>query len=240
MTPAEGALYLDVPNIIMVAYQTANEPCKMLPAPPYDPYLISFRPLKQVVWSIVGAGGVASKADLEMIRQLALKYPNIVGVQMDDFFRDTFDGGRIGVLTPKELDYVQGQLKTEGQKLDLWVTLYRHDLQHDLADWLKRVDVVTFWTWESKDLDTLEDAFAKAERATPKARKVLGCYMWDYGEHKPIPIPLMQKQCQLGLEWLRKGRIEGMIFLASCICDLNLEAVDWARNWIREVGDEKI
>jgi hypothetical protein len=50
----------------------------------------------------------------------------------------------------------------------------------------------------------------------------------------------MQKQCLLGLEWLRKGRIEGMIFLASCICDLNLEAVEWTRNWIREVGDGKI
>jgi hypothetical protein len=50
----------------------------------------------------------------------------------------------------------------------------------------------------------------------------------------------MQQQCQLGLEWLRTGRIEGMIFLASCICDLNLEAVEWTRKWIREVGDAKV
>jgi hypothetical protein len=28
MTPAEGALYLNVPNIIMVAYSSAKEPCK--------------------------------------------------------------------------------------------------------------------------------------------------------------------------------------------------------------------
>jgi hypothetical protein len=86
----------------------------------------------------------------------------------------------------------------------------------------------------------LEEGFTKAEQAAPKARKVLGCYMWDYGDEKPIPLPLMQKQCQLGLEWLRTGRIEGMIFLASCICDLNLEAVEWTRNWIREVGDAKV
>ena len=238
MTPAEGAFYLDVPNIIMVAYRSDKEPCKMLPTPPYDPYLISFRPLKRVVWSIVGAGGVASKGDLDMILQLARKYPNIVGVQMDDFFRDTLDGCRIGTLTPKELDYVQGQLKAAGQRLDLWVTVYQHDLRHDLSDYLSKVDVVTFWTWKAKDLEYLEEGFEKAEQAAPKARKVLGCYMWDYGEQKPIPISLMQKQCQLGLEWLRKGRIEGMIFLASCICDLNLEAVDWTRNWIQEKGDQ--
>src|SRR5581483_3271169 len=184
--------------------------------------------------------GVVSANDLKMIRQLAGKYPNIVGVQMDDFFRDTLDGGRIGVLTPKELGYVQGQLRLEERKLDLWVTLYRHDLQHDLSDWLGQVDVVTFWTWEAKDLENLEDSFAQAEKAAPRARKVLGCYMWDYGTHHPMPLALMQKQCQMGLDWLKKGRIEGMIFLASCICDLNLEAVEWTRNWIRQVGGEKL
>jgi hypothetical protein len=240
MTPAEGAFYLNVPNIIMVAYQSAKEPGKMLPSPPYDPYLISFRPLDRVVWSIVGAGGVTSKADLEMVGQLARKYPNIVGVQMDDFFRETFDGGRTGSLTPQELDYVQSQLKGGERKLGLWVTLYRHDLEYDLSAYLSKVDVVTFWTWKGKDLERLEEGFGKCEQAAPKARKVLGCYMWDYGDEKPLPLSLMQKQCNLGLEWLRKGRIDGMIFLASVICDLNLETVEWTRNWIREVGDGKL
>ena len=240
MTPAEGAFYLNVPNVIMVSYPSGKEPCKMLPVPPYDPYLISFRPLRRVVWSIVGAGGVTSKSDLEITRQLAQRYPNIAGVQMDDFFRDTFDGARVGALTPKELAYVQNQLRLDGRKLDLWVTLYRHDLKHDLSDWLSQVDVVTFWTWEAKDLETLEDAFAQMEKAAPKTHKVLGCYMWDYGTHQPIPLSLMRKQCQLGLEWLKTGRVEGMIFLASCICDLNLEAVEWTRGWTREVGDEQL
>src|SRR5260370_32932934 len=124
MTPDEGAFYLNVPNIIMVAYNAANEPCKMLPTPPYDPYLLSFRPLKRVVWSIVGAGGVASKSDLDTVRQLSQKYPNIVGVQMDDFFRDAFGGGRVGTLAPKELTYVQDQLNVTRRKMDLWVTVY--------------------------------------------------------------------------------------------------------------------
>ena len=240
MTPAEGAFYLNVPNIVMVAFPSAKEPCKMLPAAPYDPYLISFRPLKRVVWSIVGAGGVASKGDLETVCQLVPKYPNIVGVQMDDFFRETFDGRHVGTLSPEELDYVQGQLKVGDRKLGLWVTLYRHDLQYDLSAHLSKVDVVTFWTWDGKDIDRLEEGFGKCEQAAPRARKVLGCYMWDYGDQNLLPVSLMQKQCNLGLEWLRAGRIEGMIFLASVICDLNLETVEWTRNWIREVGDGKI
>ena len=53
--------------------------------------------------------------------------------------------------------------------------------------------------------------------------------MWDYGAKRPMPVNLMEKQCETGLQWLQEGRIEGMIFLASCICDLGLETVEWTR-----------
>ena len=64
--------------------------------------------------------------------------------------------------------------------------------------------------------------------------------MWDYGDKKPMPISAMQRQCEQGLEWLHHGKIEGMIFLASCICDLNLETVEWTRNWIHKVGGQRV
>lgn len=37
-----------------------------------------------------------------------------------------------------------------------------------------------------------------------------------------------------------KGRIEGVIFLATNICDLDLETVIWTRRWIAEVGDRPL
>jgi hypothetical protein len=49
----------------------------------------------------------------------------------------------------------------------------------------------------------------------------------------------MERQCRIGLDWLRQGRIEGIIFLASCICDLGLEAVEWTREWIGKTGGER-
>jgi len=45
----------------------------------------------------------------------------------------------------------------------------------------------------------------------------------------------MKHQCEIGLRWLEEGRIEGMVFLASCSCDLNIEAVEWTRGWIEEI-----
>ena len=86
----------------------------------------------------------------------------------------------------------------------------------------------------------LEKNFQRAEEIAPSPRKILGCYMYDYGNHQPMPVDLMQHQCEIGLQWLRDGRIDGMIFLASCICDLEFETVEWTRGWIQEVGDEQL
>ena len=121
------------------------------------------------------------------------------------------------------------------------MTLYTHNLDlPNIEKHLEQCDVVTYWTWRAEELKNLEQNFYRLEGLIPSSRKVLGCYMWDYGDHRPMPIALMQHQCQLGLKWLREGRIEGMIFLASCICDLGLEAVEWTRKWIREVGEESL
>lgn len=235
MTPAEGAFYLGVPNIIMVRYRSK-------PAPPLDQHALALSPLKRVVWSIIGAGGHAEADEVDMVLGLARRFPNICGVIMDDFFRGKPDeGGRIAVYTPEELEAVRKRLFVGGRRLDLWVTLYTHNLSlPNLEKHLERCDGVTYWTWRAGELSKLEESLDRLERASPSSRKILGCYMWDYGDHGPMPIHLMQHQCRLGLKWLREGRIEGMIFLASCICDLGLEAVEWTRKWILEVGEESL
>ena len=183
---------------------------------------------------------VAGPKGFDMVQQLAQRFPNIVGYMMDDFFRDAVGGGRTGSLTPREMAYIRSHSNVAGRKLDLWTVVYEHDLRYDIAEYFAEVDLISYWTWEASQLERLEGSFMQLEKLAPRTRKVLGCYMWDYGACKPIPLDLMQKQCRLGLEWLRKGRIEGMIFLGSGSCDLSLEAVDWTRNWIQEVANEQL
>ena len=233
MTPVEGAFYLGVPNMILVRYNGH-------PKPPFEQYALAFRPLKRVVWSIVAAGGIAESDEVGLARGLATRFPNFCGVMMDDFFRDSEDSGTAGVHTVEELKAVQGQLTVPGRKLDLWVVLYSHQLENPVGKHLEVCDVVSFWTWTSERLESLERNFERFEKIAPSCRKVLGCYMYDYGNGKPMPADLMEYQYELGLKWLRSGRIDGMIFLASCICDLEFETVEWTRQWIAEVGDQKI
>jgi hypothetical protein len=163
---------------------------------------------------------------------------------MDDFFRvpdaPPSDGtcGRYSVASLREF---RRRLHGGARPLDLWVVLYTHQFDLPLRAHLAECDGVTLWTWQARDLERLETNFAAAEELAAGRKLMLGCYMWDYGKDgAPMPIELMEHQCRLGLEWLKQGRIEGMIFLASCICDLGLDAVEWTRRWIATVGDRPL
>ena len=144
------------------------------------------------------------------------------------------------MLSPGALQALRSQLSLPERKLNLWVVLYGHQLALPVRDHLALCDKVTFWTWKAEDLEHLERDFGTVEALAPSCGKVLGCYMWDYGTKRPMPVERMREQCEIGLRWLIEGRIEGMIFLASCICDLDLEAVEWTRRWIAEVGGQAL
>ena len=241
MTPAEAASYLGVPNVVMVRF--ANEP-----RPPFDQYQLSFASLRQVIWSIIGDAGTVVNddggSDLEEVLRLSRAFPNVKGAIMDDFFRQP--GGEpaddsCGRYALQSLREFRRRLHAGPHSLDLWVVLYAHQLDLPVRAHLSECDGVTFWTWQARDLDRLEMNLHAAEELAPGRRMMLGCYLWDYGaDGAAMPLELMQHQCRLGLEWLEQGRIEGMIFLASCICDLGLEAVEWTRRWIAAVGDKPL
>ena len=128
-----------------------------------------------------------------------------------------------------------------GKPLDIWVVLYTGEFNLAvLKPHIDLCDVVTMWTWKAEDLAKMDESFDRFERIVGPKRKVLGLYMWDYGTGKPMPVDAMEHQCETGLRWLREGRIDGMIFLASCICDLGLEAVEFSRKWIATKGAEKL
>jgi hypothetical protein len=233
---ADAADYLGIPNLIMVVYGGK-------PEPPFDDCADGMRSLKRVVWSIIGDAGSKrndESSDLEAVIDLSRRFPNVTGAIMDDLFHEIDDAGLFSRRSVDELAEFQSRLQAAPRPLDLWTVLYDHDLSHPIRPYIERCDVVTYWTWHAMDIAGLEESFARAESAVPESRKVLGCYMWDYGTNTPMPVEIMQRQCELGLKWLEEGRIEGMIFLASCICDIGLEAVEWTKGWISEVSDRPI
>jgi hypothetical protein len=102
---------------------------------------------------------------------------------------------------------------------------------------LDECDGITFWTWRSENLAQLSENYARVREMTPGKRHLLGVYFFDYGNNCPMPLDRLQRQCELGLEWLHEGTLDGMIFCSNCCADLGFETVAWARQWIAEVGD---
>ncbi|MDD5707637.1 MAG: hypothetical protein PHR35_17090 [Kiritimatiellae bacterium] len=227
ITPIEAAKSMGLTNLIMVRYEGK-------PAPPYESYARPFASLRQFVWSIVGGGGHPADGDFDAALDLAARFPNMTGVIMDDFFQveasDTFS------YTVEQLRDIRKRLHSQAKPLDLWTVVYLdRSLEKPIAPYLAECDVITAWTWWAGNLPRLESNLTRLEAMAPGKRIVLGCYLYDYGGNKPMPQAAMEEQCRLGLRWLQEGRIEGMVFLASCVCDQPFEAVEWTRSWIRAV-----
>ena len=231
ITPVEAARYLGVPNVIMVEYGGK-------PAPPLRPHAAAMSSCKNVVWSVIGAGCDAvqdHKSVLGDVNSLASEFPNITGVMMDDFFTIKDDQDR--VVNPRASLEQLRDFRKDLSPLDLWVVVYDYQASIVSKDHVDLCDVVNFWTWEASNLKDVESNLAVLKSRFPNKRVVLGCYMWDYGKSQSMPLNLMEKQCELGLRYLQEKQIEGMVFLASCICDMGLDAVEWTRKWIAGIGD---
>lgn len=264
MTPAEGAFWLNVPNLLFI--RSHDQP----PLPsgnqqwrtktPFEQYAISFQPLDQVVWSVVGSGGKGGMSELGPVLGLAKKYPNFSGIYLDDFIIEAKkqpDGTLVGrpALQPDELREARQRLKALGRPMDVWITLYTHEIcpprkttspgfrgcKPPLAEFLDLFDVLTLWTWNSDELPALEENLTALEAIAPKgARIALGMYIWDYVNRRPVPLELMQHQCETGLKWLKEKRIQEMIFLANTVLDVGLPSAEFARQWIAKVGGQSL
>ncbi len=217
ITPAEAAAYLGIPNVLFVRYEGE-------PQPPFQPHARSLASMEQVVWSVEGG-------DLDAVLALTKTMPNLRGVILDDYWAKIAAGEQVPGSSLRKL---RNRLNACTPRLDVWLVLYAHELSQEdrLRPHLELCDVVTFWTWSAAELVNLEQNFARFEQIVADKRKMLGVYLWDYGAKQPMPVKAVERQCELGLRWLDEGRIKGMIFLASCICDLGLEAVEWTRRWI--------
>jgi len=216
--------------------------------------------LKEVVWSAIGAGGenqyaVNDYSHIDEVLRMAEIYPNVTGAVLDDFFhREEAPGRNIGRHSVESVRNMQTKLHSfSKRKLDLWLVLYDYQLDiPSLDDYLNLFDIITFWTWEGSELSNMDANLKKCIRRTPNKKHMAGCYLWNYGERKPLTLDQMKYQLDRYYHWLRNGDIEGLIFCSnSTVPDPGigegvyidhyntlLNCVEYTKKWIAEVGDE--
>ena len=231
--PVDAAEHMGLKNMIFVRYSGK-------PPAPFDAHYAPFRKLDRVYWSLVAAGGGTSQVDRDAAFSLAEKNNNVAGFILDDFFHEPPVGNAAdgpdrpfrASLSPAEL-HALGQRQVRGGKLPLMAVIYTGQVKPGARAHIAEVDQLCLWTWRPEDLTHLETNFAALEKLAPGKPLYLGCYMFDFNACKPLPVALMQRQTELGFQWLKAGRIAGMIFLATPNVDVGLEAVEWTRQWIR-------
>ncbi|MBE6552316.1 MAG: hypothetical protein E7665_09310 [Ruminococcaceae bacterium] len=231
ITPAEGALMLGVPNVIMIGSDGDPAPFS---AEAYG-YMESFCRMKEVVWSVTGSGGFRTGNEERFICELAKKYPNITGAFADDFLGFGEDQGKGSLISD-----IRSVLDTSVRPLSMWATFYTRDIEKSDPAIYGMFDNLSLWTWEYKELDNLKTNYELFERKYPKQKKYLGIYILDYPSGEPVPNEYMELQCEYGLELIRSGRAEGMIFLTNCVMGVGLPSEYWLREWIDKVGDETL
>ncbi|MFH0797485.1 MAG: hypothetical protein V2A65_10630 [Candidatus Omnitrophota bacterium] len=239
MDPAEGAAYFGIKNMCRVVM------CGK-PEPPFDNESAKLVSMDQVVWSAIGDSGSTrnndNESDLDEVLRQAGKFPNITGAVLDDFFvaRRT-PGASYGRHSVESIAKMRDRLhRFPKRPLDLWVVWYKRQLGFEIDDYLNLFDVITYWNMRAcSEYAQIDDDIARVVRRTPGKRRLAGCYMWNYGEGKPLTIKEIQDQCEKYHTWIKKGYIEGIVFVSNCIADLGLEAVEWTRNWIGEIGNEE-
>ena len=103
ITPAEAALMLDIPNVMMIN-------CEGEPVPYSEDaygYAESFITMDNVLWGATGSDGFRIGNEEKFICELASKYPNIKGAFCDDLLssdRDlSFEERKESTLPPSKI-----------------------------------------------------------------------------------------------------------------------------------------
>lgn len=234
MTPVEGANYLGAQNIFMIVH-------KDNPKPPFDKYSKSMETMSEVKWSVVGDGGSkednAGYGNLDEVIRQSILFPNVTGGIFDDFFSPE----RMKEYTPEKLKYMRDRLhKNESKQLDMWCVIYNHDLDKNIGIYLNEFDGVIFWTWKESELSAFEENYRKFLSITQHKKRMLGCYLYNYGEAKETTIEMIDFQLNRYRRCIYDNEIEGIVFCSNTVIDLGLPAVGYAKEWIAKHGEDLI
>lgn len=205
-------------------------------------YNKSFKTLNEVAWECYDA-----ENNPEVIGPLikeAGDFPNITGVVFDDFQRQCNEQDE--KIPLQNLWDIRERLhNNEVRPLNMWMVLYTHEFGLDedkdkaFQRYIDPFDGIIMWTWWSeRDVPLIPEKYKIFKKLTPNKRRMFGCYLYNFGEHKQATGADVKWQ----LDWYREkifaGEAEGIVLHTNTMADLDYEAYDAACEWMDQQGDE--
>ncbi len=235
VSPVDGVTYMNATNLV---YNDLGEQV-------FDKQLECelAKDVAKVAWVVEAAA--AHPENVTEIIEYAKEYKNITTVIWDDFFSPTNPENNYTNYTPQMMAQFREQLHAAG--LDMWVVIYTQNFQQlpldTILPFLKEFDGVSLWFWDEDEILTdYEKCVQIFFDATKGQRRMIGCYVYDFGGHKPATIEAVKLQLERGRELLNDGEIEGLyIHCNPCFGLRNpFEAAEYCKQWMAENGDAEI
>lgn len=193
-------------------------------------YMKQFRNTKRVGFSITDSAAESFEEKVRLGFEYADKMPNLTSLVMDDFWSGASKGADIRKIA-------RVREGTSARNMKLGVVLYsdQNGVKGEFKDVLDLCDEVTFWFWHGKNVGTIETQVAKLKDLVGEDKPILlGQYMYDFGGKKPMSGADMERQLGATSRLLSQKAIYGVIFHCTPLVDMNLDAVNVSRAWIRE------
>lgn len=150
------------------------------------------------------------------IAERSLKYPNIKGIQIDDFNQSPDSENYV---PPAALKKIREEIQSINPALQIAVVTYSHlPVDFQLAPVVEDIDIVSRWCWvPSQDYwDQHADDIKKVRDVIGNNKKLIqGLYIHDFGTSMscqyPVPIEIFRKSIITVCENTCNGLLDGFI-----------------------------
>ena len=234
MTPMECCLYLGVPNTFMVpvGWQVNRRQ-----------YNKSFKTLKNVGWEFFRK--INTPELIEDYIAEAREFPNISCVVFDDF-KFNMKKHSYDELKKNLTEVISRLHNNDVKRLDAWMVLYTHEfgvdgeLDREFQPIMDLFDGIIMWNWEESHYKEIPEKFECFKTLTSKNRRMLGCYLYNFGESRQATGEAVRYQLDRYREWILAGEAEGVVLHTNTMADLDYEAYDACLDWMALHGDEEV
>ena len=223
-TPVEGMKYLGARNVFWVLQ--GNDP--------FD----ENHELELMQQSCDSFGWCIYKnANADKIISQSKRFPSYKRCVYDDFFDDE-NINNYKTISKEELLSLKSKLNAAG--MELWVVIYERNIHMDIAEFLPCFDGFSFWFWRQPTPEEYHKTLKIFFDKTPDKKRLLGCYLYDFGREKPCDPQLLKKELENDAILMKNGDIEGIILHTNAVSGFGFEGYDLAAKWMEENGDVDI
>lgn len=232
-SPAERAQLLGVPNIAMAGNGLPRDEAAAMAQ------MAAVTHAPRLVWEIgcdEANGGPPFEYTQTVARlaTVARACPQLEGALLDDMTSQMIGRG----FQPGHLTALRTLLRAQCPQVKLWGVVYTMNLDiPNLDDYLRELDVITLWVWHATDLGQIEESVARLKERFPETTIVLGLYLYDYGNNRPMTAAQFEQQTATALRLAHAKRIEGMVFLTITN---DAAIVGRAAEWVQRVGGQTV